>query len=512
MVLTRTAASGHCKRSTRAWSGRSRPKGGKAVWRDAPGKWVVRAYRSGIDDSIQPYAVLFPHDYGKDPKKKWRLDIVLHGRDSSLTEAKFIATHQRQGAEGAGLRPTRSLRPRQQRLPLGRRDGRVRGNDRLRHCKADQGAAVSILSTANGSSSAASRWAGPAPGTSACTTRISFCVIGPGAGFTTTHGYIANLPEQLPDYQEKCLHIYDAVDYAENAFNVPIVAYSGENRPAEEGGRQHREAAEGVQGAGEVHAPRRTGTWRTRCRRSGRTKAEAEYRKYADKGREPGPKRIRFVTYTPRYGSCDWLTSMALEQNYEKAVVDAYAEGRQVQPSRRPNVRSSLSGDFTDGRRLHQSRSTARRLEDRRAGLPGCISILEKENGKWVRYMCGSRQADRDRRQVATAVQGRSTTPSWTVSWSCRSEWQTADPAARQLRQQFAGRLGSATSAAHCRRSSRERTTKTRTSDHEPHPLRRPADRTRSSPRCCRSCRSPGRRTSSSSTASSTTRRRTFRC
>src|SRR5215471_8695284 len=68
-------------------------EGGKAVWRDAPGKWVVRAYRSGIDDSIQPYAVLLPPDYGKDPNKKWRLDIVLHGRDGALTEAKFIATH-----------------------------------------------------------------------------------------------------------------------------------------------------------------------------------------------------------------------------------------------------------------------------------------------------------------------------------------------------------------------------------------------------------------------------------
>src|SRR5205814_5466534 len=56
-----------------------------------------------------------------------------------------------------------------------------------------------------------------------------FAVIGPGAGFTTTHGYIANLPAKLPDYQEKCLHIYDAIDYAENAFNVQIVAYSGEN-------------------------------------------------------------------------------------------------------------------------------------------------------------------------------------------------------------------------------------------------------------------------------------------
>src|SRR5262249_32287704 len=69
-------------------------EGGKPTWRDAPGKWVVRAYRSYVDGSIQPYAVLLPSDYGKDPAKKWRLDIVLHGRDGSITEAKFIATHQ----------------------------------------------------------------------------------------------------------------------------------------------------------------------------------------------------------------------------------------------------------------------------------------------------------------------------------------------------------------------------------------------------------------------------------
>src|SRR5439155_3247346 len=70
-----------------------RTEKGEAAWRDAPGKWVLRAYRSTIDGSIQPYAVLLPHDYGKVPNKQWRLDIVLHGRDSSLTEAKFIATH-----------------------------------------------------------------------------------------------------------------------------------------------------------------------------------------------------------------------------------------------------------------------------------------------------------------------------------------------------------------------------------------------------------------------------------
>ena len=51
-------------------------------------------------------------------------------------------------------------------------------------------------------------------------------------------------------------------------------------------------------------------------------KAEVEYRKYADKGRER-PERIRFVTYTPKNGSCDWLNIEALERTYTKATIDA---------------------------------------------------------------------------------------------------------------------------------------------------------------------------------------------
>src|SRR4029077_17101026 len=58
-----------------------------------------------------------------------------------------------------------------------------------------------------------------------------WCVVGPGAGFTTTHGYIPKLMDPLPYPQEECLRIYDAPDYALNAFNVPIVAYSGSKDP-----------------------------------------------------------------------------------------------------------------------------------------------------------------------------------------------------------------------------------------------------------------------------------------
>ena len=206
-------------------------EGGKAVWRDAPGKWVVRAYRSSIDDSIQPYAVLLPHDYGKDPKKKWRLDIVLHGRDASLTEAKFIATHDGTAKEprrigttsnsnhtAAGTTPTAGRARRDVSDALWAFVEWMRVGEFLGQatCRCQTGCTPWVLD--GWGWNLASR---TAPPDSVLRDRT-------GAGFTTTHGYIANLPKKLPEYQEKCLRIYDAVDYAENAFNVPIVAYSGE--------------------------------------------------------------------------------------------------------------------------------------------------------------------------------------------------------------------------------------------------------------------------------------------
>src|SRR5204863_10150600 len=43
--------------------------------------------------TAQPYGVTYPLDYGKDPKRKWRVDVVLHGRGSTLTEISFLNTH-----------------------------------------------------------------------------------------------------------------------------------------------------------------------------------------------------------------------------------------------------------------------------------------------------------------------------------------------------------------------------------------------------------------------------------
>ncbi len=203
---------------------------GKSSWTDAKPRMVARGYYSKIDGSVQPFAVQYPVGYQDNANKKWRLDIHLHGRDGSISEAKFLAQH-------AGTRDT----PKDQDFVF--IDIYGRGNNAFRW--AGETDVYEVLEHFLKSEKEQGRdridlhrvvLRGFSMG-GAGTWHVGlhrpdrFCVIGPGAGFTNTHGYIKNLPNPLPAYQESCLHIYDAVDYAENAFNVPIVAYSGENDP-----------------------------------------------------------------------------------------------------------------------------------------------------------------------------------------------------------------------------------------------------------------------------------------
>src|SRR5262249_28076398 len=66
-----------------------------------------------------------------------------------------------------------------------------------------------------------------------------------GAGFSETKKY-ARLGEDIPDDQEKALHIYDAIDYAGNAYNVPMVGYGGEDDPQRQASVNIEEAIEAL--------------------------------------------------------------------------------------------------------------------------------------------------------------------------------------------------------------------------------------------------------------------------
>lgn len=153
-----------------------------------------------------------------------------------------------------------------------------------------------------------------------------WCVIGPGAGFTVTHGYIKGLPNPLPDYQEKCLRIYDAADYAENVFNVPVVSYGGEKD-------EQLKASLNIQNSLKQYAfgdrmklliaPGLSHNFPSEWQK----KAETAYAPFVAKGRVEFPEKIRFVTYTMKYHSCDWVEILGLEKHYEKALVEAETAG-----------------------------------------------------------------------------------------------------------------------------------------------------------------------------------------
>ena len=265
-------------------------------------------------------------------KDRVRLDVVLHGRTANLNEARFIALH----------------------------DGKPAPAD----------AAGKITLHVFGRTNNAYRWAGEADVFEAIeAVKRNFSIderrivlrgfsmggagawhlglhhpslwssVEAGAGFAETMRY-AEL-KNPPDYQAKALHIYDAVDYAGNAFNVPIAGYGGEDDPQRQASIDIEDALKtlGYEMKTEGLLTRGTGIdfLRVVGAKMGHKvdPASAQILKAfhderAVKGLDLNPKRVKFVTYTLKYNQGPWLAIEAMQEHYRRAVVDAEIEDRTV--------------------------------------------------------------------------------------------------------------------------------------------------------------------------------------
>jgi sugar lactone lactonase YvrE len=362
---------------------------GKTPWRDVRGKPIVRGYVSHVDGSVQPFSVTLPSGYPGG--KLWRMDVVLHGRDQTLTEVKFI--HTREVAKAGGFADRILL------------EVYGRGNNAYRWAgETDVIAAQAAFYRGGGFDRSTGQldprrivirgfsMGGAGAWHFGLHHPYSFAAIQPGAGFTTTHGYIKNLPARLPDYQEKCLRIYDAIAYAENVSSVPVVAYSGEKDAQKAAADQIENALKSFRQPlrfTHIVAPglehRQPAEWFAKC-----DAKIAEYLPRADSD------NVRLVTYTPKYGEADWCNILALERQYEKAVV----EGKWDQKGPRlttSNVQAILVSRFTgagrfgsfegqrdakllviDGSSFEWPSNTAHGKGDRELQV-----VLEKNLGKW---------------------------------------------------------------------------------------------------------------------------------
>lgn len=296
----------------------------QAPWAGGVGG-VVRGYRSRVDGSIQPYAVIVPGDKpgGGGADDRLRLDVVLHGRDARIQEARFFDAHD--GKPAAEGQPGLVLHV------FGR------GNNAYRWAgEADVDEAIAAVRRnywvddrrivlRGFSMGGAGAWhlGLHQPG--------RWASVEAGAGFTETVRY-AKLKDPSPTVL-KGLRIYDAADYALNAFDVPIVGYGGEDDPQAQASRNIQEAlaALGVPMKADGLITRAEGVDFTRVVGKGMGHAvdpasAALMRDFhaarAAKGATT-PDPIRFVTYTLKYPEVGWLKVHRLVEHYRRTTLEA---------------------------------------------------------------------------------------------------------------------------------------------------------------------------------------------
>jgi hypothetical protein len=125
--------------------------------------------------------------------------------------------------------------------------------------------------------------------------------------------------------QQRLWRLYDATDYAVNAFNLPVIAYSGAN----DGQKQAADAmaaamtAEGLT-LEHVIGPNTGHSYEPGARQQIQDRLD----QLADRGRNQVPKEIRFTTWTLRYNKMFWVTIDAMPQHWERARVHASIDGQ----------------------------------------------------------------------------------------------------------------------------------------------------------------------------------------
>jgi pimeloyl-ACP methyl ester carboxylesterase len=298
-------------------------------WESRKGR-IVRAYRSKVDGSVQPYGLIIPESY--DGSKPVRLDVVLHGRGDQQNEVSFIAAHE-------------SDKPvAQDYITL---DVYGRGNNGYRWAgETDVFEAIDSVKARYTIDEKRIVLRGfSMGGAGAWHIGLHFpdkwAAVEAGAGFTETKKYAKLGP--LVGYQEAMLRIYDAVEYAANAQMVPMVGYGGEIDPQLRASLniQERLAAEHIEpphmlfliGPGTAHK------WEPQAQAASNTFIDAILARP-----RKAPDHVHFVTYTTAYHRCYWISVESVEKQYLRTEVDADRWGDEMRVFTKNVSRIAISG------------------------------------------------------------------------------------------------------------------------------------------------------------------------
>ena len=347
-------------------------KDGKPSWVNATG-YVVRGYRSKIDGSAQPYGLLIPKDYESASAKKHRLDFWWHGRGELLTEVNFMANQQSTGgiipAPGAFI-----LFPYGRYCNANKFAGEVDTFECLDHARKDYRIDENRLVARGFSMGGAACWQ------FAVHYPALWAAAAPGAGFAETPEFLDVFQNEKVEptwYEKKLWHLYNATDYAENLYNLPTVAYSGEiDRQKQAADVMAREMKKVGLDLKHVIGPKTAHSYEKAAKEEVNRLIDA----IVEKGRDPMPKEVKFVTYTLRYNRCGWVTVDGLEKHWVPASVVGTQENGVMNLTTKGvtglSLRLKPAAAVTvtvDGQNVFETG----RID------PASVAILRRSGGKW---------------------------------------------------------------------------------------------------------------------------------
>lgn len=346
---------------------------GSTPWIRRKGR-VVRAYRSHVDGSVQPYIVHIPSHYPEG--NGWSLDLILHGRNSRLNEVSFLS-----GPRGE---PEPESEANIVRLEVfGRTNNAYRWAgetdvfEALAHFRSAYRAKMPVILRGFSMGGAGAwhlglhhpgQWAG----------------VEAGAGFTDTLEYAKkSLTEaDTQPWQRAAMHIYDAVDYVDNIWDVEVfVGYGGEDDAQLQASTNIREALS----TGDRSVRFRPGEYSARWgnalfligpgmghRWHPASKLQSEQAlRHARLNRGTPRNPVEYTTYTTAYASIGPVTIDGLERHYERAVVEGAPALLKTS-----NIGRLILRDVQVGTRVN--------VDGQDLGLaPSTQLLLAKHDGEW---------------------------------------------------------------------------------------------------------------------------------
>lgn len=313
-------------------------KKGEAPWTAKKGL-VVRAYRSKIDGSVQPYGLVIPDSYAGGAT---RLDLWCHGRGETLSELGFVDQRTKQVGQ---IQPANGIV-----LHLYGRyccankfAGEVDAFEALDHARKFYHIDDDRIVVRGFSMGGAAAWQ------FAAHFPDQWCAANPGAGFSETPEFLNVFQTEdvskVPWYQKKLWGWYNATDYALNLYNCPTVAYSGEiDKQKQAADVMERELKKAGLNMLHIIGPQ-TGH---KIHPDSLIEIEDRLASITAQGRDRAPKEVHFTTMTLRYNQSNWITVDGMEEHWEKSRVDAFITGENALKLQTQKV-TALTVDFEAG-------------------------------------------------------------------------------------------------------------------------------------------------------------------